>query len=340
MTELTTRRLGNTGMEPKALGLGCAYFGGDKSSDRDTIEGVRHAIELGLDYVDTSAGYGQSERRVGLALEGGWRDRVHLQTKTGTQAEHRGDYSAATTRWSVENSLRLLKTDYLDSVLIHDPEDIERLGVPHPGEYAVLSVTDTGMGMDEATRTRIFEPFFTTKAAGKGTGLELAMVMGTVEQSGGHIVVDSSTEKGSCFQIYLPRSAAMSTMDTKSPGEASPLPRSGKILLVEDDVAVRRGTRRLLQAYGYEILDTGDPEEALTIADPSIDLLLTDIRMPGLDGRELADRLKKRFPELKVLLMSGYAEEMLSRESEDEKFLEKPSSGETMLRKISLLLNK
>jgi aryl-alcohol dehydrogenase-like predicted oxidoreductase len=122
---LERRQLGNTGMTPCILSLGCAWFGSDKSSDRETIEGVRRAIELGMDFVDTSAGYGQSERRVGLALEGGWREKVYLETKTGTHPDHRGDYSAATTRWSVENSLRMLKTEYLDSVLIHDPENIE-----------------------------------------------------------------------------------------------------------------------------------------------------------------------------------------------------------------------
>ena len=120
MAELERRKLGNTGMTPRSLGLGCAWFGSEKSSDRDTIEGVRRAIELGMDYVDTSPGYGESERRVGLALEGGWRDKIYLETKTGTHPERRQDYSAEGTRWSVENSLRLLKTDYLDAVLIHE----------------------------------------------------------------------------------------------------------------------------------------------------------------------------------------------------------------------------
>lgn len=124
-TELERRALGSTGMTPCVLSLGCAWFGSPKSSDKDTVDGVRRAIELGIDFVDTSAGYGESERRVGLALEGGWREKVYLETKTGTHPEHRGDYSAATTRWSVENSLRQLKTEYLDSVLIHDPRDIE-----------------------------------------------------------------------------------------------------------------------------------------------------------------------------------------------------------------------
>ncbi|MCC7262960.1 MAG: aldo/keto reductase [Candidatus Latescibacteria bacterium] len=125
MAELERRRLGRTGMTPKALGLGCAFFGGTNVSDQEAVDGIRHAIELGLDYLDTSPLYSESERRVGLALEGGWRERIYLQTKTGTHPEKRGDYSAAATRWSVENSLRLLKTDYLDAVLIHDPPAIE-----------------------------------------------------------------------------------------------------------------------------------------------------------------------------------------------------------------------
>ena len=99
---LPRRRFGRTGMTPVALGLGCAFFGGDRSSDADTVDGVRRAIDLGLDYVDTSPGYGQSERRLGLALADGWRERVYLETKVGTHPEHRGDYSAATTRWSMD----------------------------------------------------------------------------------------------------------------------------------------------------------------------------------------------------------------------------------------------
>ena len=134
MAELEIRTLGSTGIKPKALGLGCAFFGGDKSSDVDTVAGVRRAIELGINYVDTSAAYGQSEYRIGLALEGGWRDKVYLQTKAGTHPQRRKDYSAASIRWSVENSLRMLKTEYLDSVLIHDPGDIE---VPLAPEHAL-----------------------------------------------------------------------------------------------------------------------------------------------------------------------------------------------------------
>ena len=125
MPELETRRLGRTEMQAKALGLGCAFFGTPYHTDRDAIEGIRRAIELGINFLDTSPLYGESERRVGLALEGGWREKIYLQTKTGTHPERRGDYTAEGTRWSVQNSLKLLKTDYLDSVLIHDPGDIE-----------------------------------------------------------------------------------------------------------------------------------------------------------------------------------------------------------------------
>jgi aryl-alcohol dehydrogenase-like predicted oxidoreductase len=125
MAVLETRRLGRTNLRVKGIGLGCAFFGNAKVSDQDAYDGVRRAIDLGLNYVDTSPLYGESERRVGLALEDGYRERVYLQTKTGTHPERRHDYSAEATRWSVENSLSLLKTDRFDSVLIHDPRDIE-----------------------------------------------------------------------------------------------------------------------------------------------------------------------------------------------------------------------
>jgi aryl-alcohol dehydrogenase-like predicted oxidoreductase len=141
MAELVRRKLGNTGMETTCLGLGCASFGGGSSSDQDTIEGVRRAIELGMDYVDTAPLYGESERRVGLALEGGWRDKIYLQTKMGMYANGSRDYSGAATRSSVENSLRLLKTDYLDAVLIHEPEKFE-------------DAYDRGLALDELLKMK------------------------------------------------------------------------------------------------------------------------------------------------------------------------------------------
>lgn len=128
------RRLGRTEMSVSALSLGCASFGSRHHTDQEAIDTVRTAIELGINFLDTSPLYGESERRVGLALEGGWRDRIYLETKVGTHPSCRGDYSAKTTRWSVENSLRLLKTEYLDAVLIHDPADI---AVPLAPDHAL-----------------------------------------------------------------------------------------------------------------------------------------------------------------------------------------------------------
>jgi aryl-alcohol dehydrogenase-like predicted oxidoreductase len=127
MMQLPVRSLGRTGIRVRALGLGCATFGQVRPdyTDDDAVAAIRHAVDLGLDFVDTSVGYGESERRVGLALQGGYRERVHLQTKAGTHPERRQDYSAEATRFSVESSLRRLRTDHLDSILIHDPRDIE-----------------------------------------------------------------------------------------------------------------------------------------------------------------------------------------------------------------------
>jgi aryl-alcohol dehydrogenase-like predicted oxidoreductase len=145
MAELKRRRLGRTGMTPRALGLGCAFFGGGNVSDNEAVAGIRRAIELGLDYLDTSPLYSESERRVGLALEGGWRERVYLQTKTGTHPLRRHDFSGEATRWSVENSLRLLKTEYLDAVLIHDPPDIEVPLAPGAALDELLRMKEKGI---------------------------------------------------------------------------------------------------------------------------------------------------------------------------------------------------
>jgi len=125
MGELQIRRFGRTEMRVKAIGLGCGPLGEPRRTDQEAIECVRRAIELGINFLDTSPLYEESERRVGLALEGGYREAIYLQTKIGTHPLRRGDYTAEATKWSVGNSLKLLKTDYLDSVLIHDPDDIE-----------------------------------------------------------------------------------------------------------------------------------------------------------------------------------------------------------------------
>ena len=148
MAELETRRLGRTEMKPKALGLGCAFLGSPQRVDEDgAIETVRYAIDQGINFVDTSAGYGggESERRVGLALEDGYRQKVYLQTKAGTHPERRNDYSAAGIRWSVENSLRRLRADFIDSVLIHDPRDEDNPLAPGAALDTLLELKEEGV---------------------------------------------------------------------------------------------------------------------------------------------------------------------------------------------------
>jgi len=141
MAELETRRLGRTEMRPKSLGMGCASL--SRHTDQESIEAVRRAIELGINYIDTSPAYGDSERKVGLALEGGWREKIYLQTKAGSHAQRRG-YTADDIRWSVNNSLKMLKTDYLDAVLIHDPGDIEAPLASGHGFDELLKIKDEG----------------------------------------------------------------------------------------------------------------------------------------------------------------------------------------------------
>jgi len=148
MPELETRRLGRTELKPKAIGLGCAFLGSPQRVTDDTgIATVREAIDKGINFIDTSAAYGggESERRVGLALQNGYRENVYLQTKAGTHPDHRHDYSAKTIRWTVENSLKLLKTDHIDSVLIHDPQDTDDPFAPGHALDELLKMKDEGL---------------------------------------------------------------------------------------------------------------------------------------------------------------------------------------------------
>jgi two-component system cell cycle sensor histidine kinase/response regulator CckA len=182
-----------------------------------------------------------------------------------------------------------------------------------PGPYEVLSIGDTGVGMDAATVARAFEPFFTTKAVGKGTGLGLATAYGIVKQSGGHITVYSEPGSGTTFRIYLPRtetseSAPMAVEETAA--------RQGTevVLLAEDDVNLRALTRDILASEGYTVLESRDVEDAIRIAehqDGTIHLLLTDVVMPHMSGRALADAVKRFQPDVKVLYMSGYTDDAI-----------------------------
>jgi len=172
----------------------------------------------------------------------------------------------------------------------------------------VISVADTGTGMDEATRACIFEPFFTTKPLGQGTGLGLSTVLGIVEQSGGHVTFESAKGRGTTFEIYLPRTEETEPPPPSQPGAAAASP-SATILLVEDEVSVRSVVKAILEDEGYHVIAVASAEEALRITEavePPIDLLLTDVIMPVLGGRELAERVRMTRPDARVLLMSGY----------------------------------
>lgn len=209
-----------------------------------------------------------------------------------------------------------------------------------PGDWVVLAVTDTGDGIDPALMARIFEPFFTTKEQGKGTGLGLATVYGIVAQSDGHVWVHSEVGIGTSFRVYLPRVDAASTVTTAAPAaEAALAAGSGRILLVEDDPTVRLLVVEVLRMSGYTIIETSSPLEALRVAQdiPPVDLILTDMVMPGMDGTELVARLLRRWPGTRVLFVSGYADREIAETGIIEagySFLGKPFTPRTLTAKL------
>jgi CheY-like chemotaxis protein len=178
-----------------------------------------------------------------------------------------------------------------------------------PGSFVLLNVTDTGIGMDEETQKRIFEPFFTTKEVGKGTGLGLSTVYGIVQQCGAHVRVESKLSHGTSFKIYFPKVESKPEATNKT---VPPVHTSGEhatILLVEDDDAVRQVAARILRSSGYSVIEARRPSEARRLAEvhaASLDLLLSDVVLPEMNGASLANELCAQNPRLRVLLMSGY----------------------------------
>jgi len=216
--------------------------------------------------------------------------------------------------------------------------------VVKPGPYVMLAVSDTGCGMDAATQARIFEPFFTTKDMGKGTGLGLSTVYGVIKQSDGYIWVYSEPGHGSTFKVYLPL-ASESAEASKIAAAPAPSPGSETILLVEDEDNVRTLVRDFLKNNGHTVLEAPNGAEAVRLAESHrgrIDLLVSDVIMPHMSGRELCDELRRRMPDLKVLFISGYTDDAVVRHGiveGDVAFLQKPFSMRSLLGKIREVLD-
>jgi CheY-like chemotaxis protein len=213
---------------------------------------------------------------------------------------------------------------------------------PYPlqaGPYVEISVRDTGYGMDEATLGHVFEPFFTTKDPGKGTGLGLSTVYGIVKQSGGFLRVESTSGEGATFRVYLPRVPAEPKHSAPTQ-RALPIANGETILVVEDEPAMRMVTRRLLENTGYRVLEAAGGEEALRMVsehEGKIDLVLTDVVMPGISGAALAECLLASYPNLCVLYMSGYTDDQVIRHGlrhEQVHFLQKPFDAEQLGRRL------
>jgi two-component system cell cycle sensor histidine kinase/response regulator CckA len=216
-----------------------------------------------------------------------------------------------------------------------------------PGEYVMLEISDTGMGMEGEVKQHLFEPFFTTKERGKGTGLGLAMVFGIIRQNKGHVEVDSEIGQGTSFKIYLPRTEKTEAwlLPSSQPPHPTPSDRNGETLLVvEDEADVRALTVEILTLQGYQVLAAANGPEALRISgehDGPIHLLLTDLVMPHMSGKELAEQMNSRRPDMRVLYMSGYADSAVLQgrtPAMEGAFLSKPFTAEHLIQRVRAAL--
>ena len=226
-----------------------------------------------------------------------------------------------------------------------DETQVAKHGDGTAGPHVLLAVSDTGTGMDDDVRRHLFEPFYTTKPAGQGTGLGLATVFGVVKQSGGGIYVYSEPGRGSTFKIYLPATAASGAEADMDGAEAGVRRGTETIMVVEDDAGVRELARLMLEANGYEVLAVEDAAEAISVCSENparVDLLLTDVVMPGVNGRMLAERLGEVSPAMRVLFMSGYSDEAVHRHgqiTDNAAFLEKPFTERALAHKVREVLD-
>jgi two-component system, cell cycle sensor histidine kinase and response regulator CckA len=219
-----------------------------------------------------------------------------------------------------------------------------------PGPYVAVSVSDTGVGIDPDVLPHIFEPFYTTKERGKGTGLGLSTVFGIVEQAGGHVRVDSAPGSGTTFTVYLPRlpePARAGRQKAAAPEARAELPRGTEtVLVVEDEAMVRQTVSEMLRISGYTVLQAGHAGEALLVCERHegpIPLMITDVVMPGMGGRELAQRLMQVRPDMQVLFMSGHTDDAMLRHGVRDalfSFIQKPFTMDVLLRRVRAMLDQ
>lgn len=303
-------------MQPRVVNVKAVMAHSDKMLRRLIGEDIELVLDLKEDTGNIKVDPGQLEQAI-----------VNLAVNSRDAMPHGG-------RLTVETSNVHLDENYARS----------HVGVT-PGEFVMIAVSDDGLGMDADTRQRIFEPFFTTKGKGKGTGLGLATVYGIVKQAGGDIWVYSESGHGTTFKLYFPRvmeEAAEATL-------AEPVPPTDSretVLLVEDEQAVRELTGRMLQKLGYRILTAASGAEAIEISrmhPGPIPVLLTDVVMPGMSGRQLADALAEQRPDMKVLFVSGYTEDTIVHHGvldPNVRFLPKPFSRDALAQMLRDVLEK
>ena len=303
-------------LEPKVLNLKAAVAGTEKLLKRLIGEDVQLSTSLAPDLGAVKADPGQLEQVI-MNLAVNARDAM----PTGG-------------RLTIEATNVEMDEAYVGE---HPPAS--------PGRYVMLALSDTGVGMDEQTKARIFEPFFTTKDVGKGTGLGLATVYGIVKQAGGFIWVYSEPGHGTSFKVYLPRVDEPVAPEAVRPALQGPGRGTETVLLVEDAASVRMVTRQVLERFGYAVLEAPEGDTALRLATKHhgpIHLLLTDVVMPGISGRELARQLAPLRPEMKVLYASGYANDAIIQHGILEPgiaYLQKPFTPETLARRVREVLD-
>jgi len=228
--------------------------------------------------------------------------------------------------------------------IVLDEGHAQSHGGIRPGLYVVISVSDTGLGMDKETQSRMFEPFFTTKEKGKGTGLGLSTVYGIIKQSAGYIFVQSAVGQGTTFSIYLPRVQGTMEPHGATPDWRTAAGGSETVLLVEDEESVRQLVRETLEAKGYHVIEAENGNAGLAAAvahKGTIDLVITDVIMPAMGGHELAQRLLESRPAIKVLYLSGYTEDAIVDQNTGENskaFLQKPFTLQNLARKVREVL--